>query len=48
MATLPLIRRAFASLPASVTTFFFRADSACDDERNLKWLPSSPSPACPL
>ena len=35
MANLPLIQRGFASLPASVTTFFFRADSACYDERVL-------------
>jgi hypothetical protein len=47
MATLPLIRRAFASLPASVTTFFFRADSACDDERNLKWLANPQRPGGP-
>ncbi len=38
MATLPLIRRAFASLPTSVTTFSFRADTACYAERTLKWL----------
>ncbi|MBI3087044.1 MAG: transposase, partial [candidate division NC10 bacterium] len=38
MENLPLIRRVFASLPATVTAFFFRADSACYDERVLKWL----------
>jgi len=47
MATLPLIRRAFASLPASVTRFFFRADSACYDERNLKWLTDPARPGGP-
>lgn len=38
METLPLIRRGFASLPGTVTEYFFRADSACYDERVLKWL----------
>ena len=38
MDTLPLIQRGFASLPATVTVFFFRADSACYNERTLKWL----------
>jgi hypothetical protein len=38
MDNLPLIQRAFASLPATVTAFFFRADSACYDARVLKWL----------
>jgi len=38
MDTLPLIQRGFASLPATVTAFFFRADSACYNERTLKWL----------
>jgi len=47
MATLPLIRRAFASLPASVTSLFFRADSACYDERTLKWLADPQRPGGP-
>ena len=38
MDTLPLIQRGFASLPATVTEYYFRADSACYDERTLKWL----------
>ena len=38
MATLPLIQRAFASLPATVTAYYFRADTACYDERTLQWL----------
>ncbi len=38
METLPLIQRGFASLPATVTKYAFRADSACYDERTLKWL----------
>jgi hypothetical protein len=38
MDNLPLIERAFAVLPASVTERFFRADSACYDEKVLKWL----------
>jgi hypothetical protein len=38
MNNLPLIRRGFASLPATVTEFYFRADSACYEESVLKWL----------
>jgi hypothetical protein len=38
MDTLPLIQRGFAALPATVTRFGFRADSACYDERTLQWL----------
>jgi DDE family transposase len=47
MATLPLIRRAFASLPATVTTYYFRADTACYDERTLKWLTDPQRPGGP-
>ncbi|MFH1568108.1 MAG: IS1380 family transposase [Gemmatimonadota bacterium] len=47
METLPLIQRGFASLPASVTRFFFRADSACYDERSLKWLADPQRPGGP-
>jgi hypothetical protein len=47
MATLPLIRRAFASLPSTVTTFAFRADTACYDERTLKWLADPQRPGGP-
>ena len=35
---LPLLQRGFASLPPPVTAYAFRADSACYDERILKWL----------
>jgi hypothetical protein len=38
MNNVPLIERAFAALPASVTERFFRADSACYEEKVLKWL----------
>jgi hypothetical protein len=38
METLPLIQRGFASVPATVTEYAFRADSACYDERTLQWL----------
>jgi len=38
MNNLTLIRRGFAALPQTVTERYFRADSACYDERVLKWL----------
>lgn len=38
MGNLPLIRHAFASLPTSITQYFLRADSACYDQRVLRWL----------
>jgi Transposase DDE domain group 1 len=47
MATLPLIQRAFASLPSTVTTLYFRADTACYDERTLKWLADPARPGGP-
>jgi hypothetical protein len=47
MATLPLIQRAFASLPPAVTTYYFRADTACYDERTLKWLADPQRPGGP-
>jgi hypothetical protein len=47
METLPLIQRGFASLPASVTTCFFRADSACYEARTLKWLADPHRPGGP-
>jgi len=47
MANLPLIQRGFASLPATVTAYFFRADSACYDERILKWLADPQRPGGP-
>ena len=47
METLPLIQRGFASLPAAVTTRFFRADSACYEERTLQWLADPHRPGGP-
>jgi len=47
MATLPLIQRAFASLPPQVTTYYFRADTACYDERTLQWLADPARPGGP-
>jgi hypothetical protein len=38
MDNLRLIQRGFAALPATVTELFFRADSACYEDRVLKWL----------
>lgn len=38
MRNLPLIKKGFASLPPTIQQRFFRADSACYDERVLKWL----------
>jgi hypothetical protein len=38
MDNLRLIRRGFASLPSTVKEGYFRADSACYEERVLKWL----------
>ncbi len=47
METLRLIQRAFASLPATVTTCYFRADTACYDARTLKWLADPARPGGP-
>lgn len=47
MATLPLIQRAFASLPSMVTTFAFRADTACYDAQTLQWLADPGRPGGP-
>ncbi|HVL66633.1 MAG TPA: transposase, partial [Vicinamibacterales bacterium] len=38
MDTKEVAQRGFAALPPSVTERFFRADSACYDEKLLKWL----------
>ncbi|MGI0015299.1 MAG: transposase, partial [Nitrososphaera sp.] len=38
MENLPLIQRGYASLPTIITEYYFRGDSACYDERVLKWL----------
>jgi hypothetical protein len=40
MSNLPLIQRGFAALPPAVTERFFRADTACYEEKVLKWLAS--------
>lgn len=47
MDTLPLIQRAFASLPPRVTTFAFRADTACYDAQTLQWLADPARPGGP-
>ena len=47
MQTLPVIQRAFASLPATVTRYFFRADTACYNAPTLKWLADPRRPAGP-
>lgn len=47
MSNLPLIERAFVSLPDSVRERFFRADSACYEERVLKWLADEQRPDGP-
>ena len=47
MDNLRLIQRGFASLPATVTEYYFRADSACYDERVLKWLANPQRPGGP-
>jgi len=38
MDNLRLIQRGFAALPTAVTELFFRADTACYEDRVLKWL----------
>ena len=38
MSNLPLIQRGFAALPTTITERFFRADTACYEEKVLKWL----------
>jgi len=35
---LPVVKRAFQALPATVTERYFRGDSACDEENLLSWL----------
>ena len=47
MANLPLIQRGFRSLPPTVTAYYFRADSACYDERALQWLADPQRPGGP-
>jgi len=38
MSNLPRIQRGFATLPATVALRYFRADSACYEDKVLKWL----------
>jgi len=38
MSNLPRIQRGFAALPPTVSERFFRADSACYEDKILKWL----------
>jgi len=38
MSNLPLIKRSFKNLPDMVNEYYFRADSACYDEKVQKWL----------
>jgi len=47
MDNLRLIQRGFASLPATVTEYGFRADSACYEETVLKWLANPQRPGGP-
>ena len=47
MENLRLIQRGFASLPATVTAYAFRSDSACYDEDVLKWLATPQRPQGP-
>jgi hypothetical protein len=47
MENLRLIQRGFASLPAHVTAYAFRSDSACYDEDVLKWLANPQRPQGP-
>jgi hypothetical protein len=47
MSNLPLIRRGFQALPETVTGYFFRADSACYEEKVLKWLSDPERPDGP-
>ena len=48
MDNLPLIRRAFASLPPTIVARFFRADSACYEQSVLKWLADEHRPSGPM
>jgi hypothetical protein len=47
MENLRLIARGFASLPATLTAYAFRADSACYDQDVLKWLANPQRPDGP-
>jgi len=38
MDPLPVAQAAFAALPGTVTTFYYRGDSACHEQRLISWL----------
>lgn len=38
MDPLPVAQKAFAALPATVKTFYYRGDSACHEHRLMNWL----------
>jgi hypothetical protein len=38
MAPLTVAKAAFAALPKTVTSYYFRGDSACHENKLLRWL----------
>ena len=38
MAPLPVAKQAFAALPETVTSFYYRGDSACHEHNLMEWL----------
>ncbi|MFY9675626.1 MAG: transposase, partial [Terriglobales bacterium] len=46
-ALLPVTQRAFQALPETVEEFYFRGDSACDEESLLTWLRDEKRPDGP-
>lgn len=38
MAPLPVAKRAFAALPSTIQTYYFRGDSACHESHLVDWL----------
>lgn len=46
-APLPVTQRAFQALPEGVKEFYFRGDSACDEEQLLTWLRDEKRPQGP-
>jgi hypothetical protein len=38
MAPLPVAQRAFAALPETVTSFYYRGDAACHEHNLMEWL----------
>lgn len=47
MDNLRLIQRGFSCLPQNISQYFFRADSACYDQRVLEWLVDEPNCTSP-